>query len=81
MWSIQKNCFVYIQVVFEKFLNYVVWFNWYFSPSNKQITPMNVVGITDVQQKMFVACFEGCIISMYGSVNVPRSGFNISIMT
>jgi hypothetical protein len=37
---------------------------------------MNVVGIIDVQQKMFGAYFEGHIISKYGSVvDVPKSGF------
>jgi hypothetical protein len=36
---------------------------------------MNVVGIIDLQHKMFGVCFEGYIVNMYGSTNVPRSGF------
>ncbi len=46
-----------------------------FSPSRKKITPMNVVGITNVHQKMFVACIEGYIINMYVFVDVPKNGF------
>jgi len=41
----------------------------------KRITHVNVVGITDVQHKMFGACFEGYIVNKYGFANVPRSGF------
>jgi len=41
----------------------------------KKITLVNVVGIIDVQQKMFSACFEGYIVSMYGFANVHRNGF------
>ncbi len=37
---------------------------------------MNVVGIIDVQYKMFGACFEGYIVSRYGSTDVLGSGFN-----
>jgi hypothetical protein len=36
---------------------------------------VNVVGIIDVQQKMFSAYFEGYIVSMYGFVVVSRNGF------
>ncbi len=36
---------------------------------------MNVVGFTNVQHKMFGACFEGYIINKYGFANVSGSGF------
>ncbi len=45
------------------------------SPSRKKIAPMNVVGITDMQHKMFGAYFEGYIVNMYGFVDVLGSGF------
>jgi len=45
------------------------------NPSKKKTPPVNV-GITDMQQKMLSAYFEGCIVSRYGSVvDVPGSGF------
>jgi hypothetical protein len=45
------------------------------SPSRKRIAPMNVVGIIDMQHKMFGVCFEGYIVNRYGYVDVLGSGF------
>jgi hypothetical protein len=45
------------------------------SPSKKKTTHVNVVGITNVQQKMFGACFEGYIVNKYGFADVLGSGF------
>jgi hypothetical protein len=45
------------------------------SPSKKRIALVNVVGITNVQQKLCGACFEGYIVNKYGSANVLGSGF------
>jgi hypothetical protein len=50
--------------------------------SKKRIAIMNVVGIIDMQQKMFGACFEGYIVHKYGFTDVLGSGFiYISIAT
>ncbi len=44
------------------------------SPSRKIIALVNVVGIINVQQKMFSPCFEGYIGNRYGIVDVLGSG-------
>lgn len=40
------------------------------SSSKKRITPVNVVVIIDVEQKMLGVCIEGYIVSKYGFANV-----------
>jgi hypothetical protein len=45
----------------------------------KKTTLVNIVGIINMQQKMFGACFEGYIVRIYGFEMFIEVGSNISI--
>ncbi len=45
------------------------------SLSKKRTTPIFVLGVIDIQQKMLSGCFECCILSRYGSYDVVGSGY------
>jgi hypothetical protein len=46
------------------------------SPNKKKTTPISIVDVTDIQQKMLNGCFEDYILSRYGSYDVLGSGYN-----
>jgi len=44
-------------------------------PNKKRTTPMSIVGIINMQQRMLGVVFEGYIVNKYGFYNVTSNGF------
>ncbi len=60
---------------FKDFVGYIFMATMEVNPSKKISTPMIVWGVSDIQQRMLGGCFEGYIVSRYGSYNVASSGY------
>jgi hypothetical protein len=65
-------------VVFCVFLLNIIYSQWQrlLLAQTKKKTPISVVGVTNIQQKMLNGCFEDYILSIYGSYDVLRSAYN-----
>ncbi len=50
------------------------------SPSKKRLAPMTIWGVSNIQQRMLGGCFEGYIVSKYGSSNVQIASTNTYIV-
>jgi hypothetical protein len=70
--------FLHSLLVFWVF--YVVMAQFATSPSRKRAPSLNVVGITNVDQQMLSASFEGYILNWYGFYDVVGSGYMIFCM-
>lgn len=64
-----------VSLIQKPLLDTSSWQPWKWVQVRKRSTPMIVWGVSDIQQRMLGGCFEGYIVSRYGSYDVSNSGY------